>query len=126
MFTGGPPFSEFGNGKATLSILRGQRPSRPDMRDCLGATMTDGEWLLCQRCWAQEAEDRPSMAHVLRALQADAGASRELAGVLNDAAAQHYDPADHEAGPSHEHAAVDNTSPRLVYPGQIRTWRNMM
>jgi hypothetical protein len=66
------------------------------------------------------------MAHVLRALQADAGVSRELAGVLNDAAAQHYDPAEAGPGPPRERAALDEASPRLVYPGQKRAWRDMM
>jgi hypothetical protein len=80
MFVGDPPFFELGSVDATLRILRGQRPSRPTDRDCLGAPMTNAEWQLCQQCWAQEAEDRPTVANVVKALKADVGSWRELAG----------------------------------------------
>jgi hypothetical protein len=80
MFVGHPPFFELGSVDATLRISRGQRPSRPTDSDCLGAPMTDAEWQLCQQCWAQEVEDRPAMANVVKALKADGISSRELAG----------------------------------------------
>jgi len=62
VFTGAAPFSTRPSIAATLAVMRGERPPRPNHPD-----LTDALWGLMQRCWAQGPHLRPKMAQVLQA-----------------------------------------------------------
>ena len=61
VFTGAVPLSTRPSIAATLAIIRGEHPPRPNHPD-----LTDALWRLMQRCWAQEPHLRPEMAQVLQ------------------------------------------------------------
>jgi hypothetical protein len=84
-FVGSPPFASLGWASASLSILRGYREPRPLAEDSRGRPMTDGEWQICQLCWSQEAEDRPSIDVIRLALESDAKSPPPTASEAEDA-----------------------------------------
>ena len=55
VFTGKPPSSEIG------TLGRPRRPSHSDFTESL--------WSLTQRCWSQEAQDRPNIREVIEVLK---------------------------------------------------------
>ena len=63
VFTGAIPFSDKPSRAAMLAIVGRRRPPRPT-----NLTLTDGLWVLVQRCWDQEAHLRPKASEVLRVL----------------------------------------------------------
>lgn len=64
VFTGAAPFNIHPSVAATLVIMQGQRPPRPDHPG-----LTEKLWKLMQRCWDQEPQLRPEMSEVLEVLQ---------------------------------------------------------
>ena len=62
-FTGAVPFGDKPPRAAMLATVGGQRPPRPTH-----PTLTDGLWVLMQRCWDQEVHLRPNALEVLRIL----------------------------------------------------------
>jgi len=65
VFTGKTPFSEkTAYAAVIISITSGQRPERPDHPE-----FTNPLWKLTQRCWDQEARNRPKIQDVIKALK---------------------------------------------------------
>ena len=64
VFTGEVPFSEIVVPAAMKSIMDGERPMRPNHPD-----LTESLWTLTQKCWADEARDRPKMWEVIKVLK---------------------------------------------------------
>jgi serine/threonine protein kinase len=64
VFTGFVPLSYDTNHAAVLSILRGNRPERPEH-----ATFTEDLWLLMERCWSGSHDSRPPASEVLGTLE---------------------------------------------------------
>ena len=58
-FTGAVPFNDKSPRAAISAIIGGDRPSRPIHSD-----LTDELWKLIQRCWDQEADQRPRALRV--------------------------------------------------------------
>ena len=63
VFTGAVPFSDKPPRAAMSAIAGGERPPRPTH-----STLTDELWALTQRCWDQDADLRPQMSEISRAL----------------------------------------------------------
>lgn len=64
IYTGKPPFQTIKHDSAVIfRVIRGERPERPT-----GVDLDDNLWDLVDRCWAQSAEDRPSMDTVIDSL----------------------------------------------------------
>ncbi|KAH8829901.1 kinase-like domain-containing protein [Flagelloscypha sp. PMI_526] len=56
VMTGKPPFPELPEASVLLSVLRGERPARPQQV----GSFTDELWNLIERCWAHQPEMRPT------------------------------------------------------------------
>ena len=60
VLTGKAPFSnKKTNWMVVQTVLKGDRPSRPEHPSC-----TDGLWALIQRCWDQDPGSRPEILEV--------------------------------------------------------------
>ena len=64
VFTGKPPFSGMETLAAMTNVLSGGRTKRPDHPD-----FTESLWELTQRCWGQNAQDRPNILEVIEVLK---------------------------------------------------------
>ncbi|TCD61785.1 hypothetical protein EIP91_007939 [Steccherinum ochraceum] len=67
LYTSDAPFHELLEATAMLRVLSGRRPPRPSF---LGgkqdvSKMPDALWSLIERCWAQDADQRPLASHLL-------------------------------------------------------------
>ena len=63
VFTGEFPFGR--NERETKSkVERGERPRRPNHSD-----FTESLWVLTQRCWSHEPQDRPNITEVIEVLK---------------------------------------------------------
>ncbi|KAJ7824652.1 kinase-like domain-containing protein [Mycena leptocephala] len=71
ILTGNAPFFELANDMAVgIKVIRGHRPSRPEM-------ISDSLWTLLEDCWAQDPDKRPTMAEIVQRLVSPAiGASK--------------------------------------------------
>ncbi|KAJ7902435.1 kinase-like domain-containing protein [Mycena leptocephala] len=71
ILTGNAPFFELANDMAVgIKVIRGHRPSRPEM-------ISDNLWTLLEDCWAQDPDKRPTMAEIVQRLVSPAiGASK--------------------------------------------------
>ena len=67
VLTGGPPFPPSYYDVAVLEVLTGERPRRPEGTE--GVWFTEDLWELLVRCWAAEAQSRPSTKDVLECLE---------------------------------------------------------
>jgi hypothetical protein len=75
VYTGQRPFHDVPDAVAVGDrIGRGIRPKRPDA-SCRIA-MPDNIWHLVQKCWKQEASERPSFSDVVADLQTSDGSTR--------------------------------------------------
>ncbi|KAF9642667.1 kinase-like protein [Thelephora ganbajun] len=63
VFTGAIPFNNYLPAAATLAIMNGQRPLRPNHSDFTGEL-----WELMQRCWHHDLHMRPEVAGILKVL----------------------------------------------------------
>ncbi|KAF9644873.1 kinase-like protein [Thelephora ganbajun] len=63
VFTGAVPFNNCLPAAATLAIMNGQRPPRPNHPDFTGEL-----WGLMQRCWHHDLHMRPEVAGILKVL----------------------------------------------------------
>ena len=63
VFTGRVPFSGTGAPAVMRHIMAGRRPGRPDHPG-----FTEQLWTLTQRCWDEEAQGRPEIQEVAKAL----------------------------------------------------------
>lgn len=66
VFTGKKPFPHAkSDALACLWIMKGKRPPRPSSDQGLG--FSDGIWDIIQRCWLQNADERPVIDDVVNA-----------------------------------------------------------
>ncbi|KAJ7677218.1 kinase-like domain-containing protein, partial [Mycena rosella] len=62
-----PPFHDIRNDAAVMfKVLGGSRPPRP--ASCSGTTVLDGLWGLILDCWQENADARPTAAHIVERL----------------------------------------------------------
>ena len=63
LYTGQKPFHEsvFHDLHVISPVMKGERPARPEI-------MSDGVWLVTQRCWSQELSRRPKAVIVAEAM----------------------------------------------------------
>ena len=64
VFSGKVPFSEMTDPAAISSIMGGKRPTRPNHCD-----FTESLWALTQKCWDEEAQNRPEVREVIKVLK---------------------------------------------------------
>ncbi|TCD71977.1 hypothetical protein EIP91_000109 [Steccherinum ochraceum] len=81
LYTSQVPFPDILQERIVMRrVVKGQRPPRPRFDD--GGTMSDALWSLIQRCWAQQASDRPEadeVASTIGAILAPATVSESFA-----------------------------------------------
>ncbi|KAF9645424.1 kinase-like protein [Thelephora ganbajun] len=63
VFTGAVPFGDGPSSMAMLSIMQGERPSRPTH-----PAFTENLWSLMRRCWDQDPRSRPKVSEALKIL----------------------------------------------------------
>ena len=63
-FTGKPPFHKISSTAAAVSVLSGERPTRPARPD-----LTNDLWEITERCWHWNAQCRPDITEVVHCLQ---------------------------------------------------------
>lgn len=67
VFTGAIPFGSKPSHEVMKAIIAGERPQRP-----IYPTLEDGLWALTQRCWNQEAHQRPNASDIVTNLDVPA------------------------------------------------------
>jgi hypothetical protein len=73
--TGQHPFRNVPGGLSVYGLIeQGIRPERPDASSRI--PMQDNIWHLVQKCWKQEASERPSFGDVVADLQTSDGSTR--------------------------------------------------
>ncbi|KAG6908710.1 hypothetical protein DXG01_003643 [Tephrocybe rancida] len=80
IFSGTFPFPELNDYPVMLRVMQGERPSRPVKCEnwgtpCIELGLSDALWQLIERCWAADAQKRPSMHSVVRKLPTRKGRS---------------------------------------------------
>jgi hypothetical protein len=69
--TGHAPFHKLSQTAAMLKIINDQRPPRPNDGDAFRLQLiTDALWDMVQKCWAPDAAERPTAAHIVSELAA--------------------------------------------------------
>ena len=64
VFTGEVPFAKNDLATAVIKIRSRERPRQPDHSDFTGSL-----WVLTQRCWSHEPQDRPNIKEVIKVLK---------------------------------------------------------
>jgi len=72
VLSGQAPFASYRDPEVVFSVLRGERPKRPQGNE--GRLFTDCIWELLGHCWMQLPSDRPSAEAILLGLEGDTGA----------------------------------------------------
>lgn len=64
------PFAQYrSNTEVVIQCHRGKRPLRPTDEETIRKGLTEGLWLLLERCWVGEPEKRPSIDEVIADLE---------------------------------------------------------
>jgi hypothetical protein len=72
--TGQRPFRSIPDGLSVYDLVeQGIRPERPDASSRI--SMPDNIWHIVQKCWKQEASERPSFGDVVADLQTSEGST---------------------------------------------------
>ena len=67
VLSGHIPFYRFGDRAVPGMIFGGKRPGRPEGSE--GVWFTDDVWMVLERCWAPQPNDRPGVEEVLQCLK---------------------------------------------------------
>jgi len=57
---------------AAIAIMKGRRPQRPEAAEGLG--FTDELWIMVERCWQENLDERPEAKEIVDCLESAANA----------------------------------------------------